>query len=166
MVGVLTCSSISSAQQPAAFTEIPIAAPFDLASTKPESRAQLNQVKQNINQTRAQLRIDFPRRSRFRGEFYSGEGGPSPVQMTNEAIKRLVRKLRVFTHAKSMGELATQRLTFLNELNTRCPNDAVPTYCKQHCIASDADIPYRDISPSCAIQRDVDCWPDKSTFQL
>ena len=129
MVGVLTCASISSAQQPAAFTEIPIAAPFDLAPHQaPESRAQLNQVKQNINQTRAQLALIFRGEAALGANFTLGEGGPSPVQMTNEALLKGWYENYVFaqfTHAKSMGELATQRLTFVNELNTRCPNDAV-----------------------------------------
>ena len=129
MVGVLICSSISSAQQPAAFTEIPIAAPFDLAPHQaPESRAQLNQVKQNINQTRAQLALIFRGEAALGANFTLGEGGPSPVQMTNEALLKGWYENYVFaqfTHAKSMGELATQRLTFVNELNTRCPNDAV-----------------------------------------
>ena len=132
MVGVLTCSSISSAQQPAAFTEIPIAAPFDLAPHQaPESRAQLNQVKQNINQTRAQLALIFRGEAALGANFTLGEGGPSPVQMTNEALLKGWYENYVFaqfTHAKSMGELAMQRLTFVNELNTRCPNDAVYQY--------------------------------------
>ena len=129
MVGVLTYSSILSAQQPAAFTEIPIAAPFDLAPHQaPESRARLNQVKQNINQTRAQLALIFRGEAALGANFTLGEGGPSPVQMTNEALLKGWYENYVFaqfTHAKSMGELATQRLTFVNELNTRCPNDTV-----------------------------------------
>ena len=57
LLAVVSLSSLSaSAQQLSPYTELPIAAAFDLeAHQAPESRAQLNQVKQNINQTRVQL---------------------------------------------------------------------------------------------------------------
>ena len=119
----------ASAQQPSPYTELPIAAAFDLEPHQaPESRAQLNQVKQNINQTRVQIAMILRGEVALGANFILAEGSPNPIQMTNQALLKGWYENYVFaqfTHARSMGELATQRLTFVNELNTRCPNDGV-----------------------------------------
>ena len=130
LLAVVSLSSLSaSAQQPSPYTELPIAAAFDLeAHQAPESRAQLNQVKQNINQTRAQLAVILRGEAALGANFTLAEGSPNPIQMTNQGLLKGWYENYVFaqfTHARSMGELATQRLTFVNELNTRCPNDGV-----------------------------------------
>jgi len=130
LLAVVSLSSLSaSAQQLSPYTELPIAAAFDLeAHQAPESRAQLNQVKQNINQTRAQLAVILRGEAALGANFTLAEGSPNPIQMTNQGLLKGWYENYVFaqfTHARSMGELATQRLTFVNELNTRCPNDGV-----------------------------------------
>ena len=121
--------TVASAQQSSPYTEIPIAPQFDLAPHQaPEARAQLNQVKQNINQARAQIALIMRGESQLNTSFTLGEGTPGAVQMTNEGLLKGWYEnniLAQFTHAKSMGGLSAQRLTFVNELSTRCQNDAI-----------------------------------------
>ncbi len=129
IVGWFSSVAVAIAQQPSAFTEIPLAPQFDLAPHQaPEARAQLNQVKQNINQARAQLALIMRGEAPLNASFTLGEGTPGAVQMTNQGLLKGWFENYVFaqfTHARSMGELATQRLTFVNELNTRCQSDTV-----------------------------------------
>ena len=129
IVGWFSSAAVAIAQQPSAFTEIPLAPQFDLAPHQaPEARAQLNQVKQNINQARAQLALIMRGEAPLNASFTLGEGTPGAVQMTNQGLLKGWFENYVFaqfTHARSMGELATQRLTFVNELNTRCQSDTV-----------------------------------------
>ena len=129
IVGWFSSAAVTRAQQPSTFTEIPLAPQFDLAPHQaPEARAQLNQVKQNINQARAQLALIMRGETPLNASFTLGEGTPGAIQMTNQGLLKGWFENYVFaqfTHARSMGELATQRLTFVNELNTRCQNDAV-----------------------------------------
>lgn len=129
LVSWFSFMTVANAQQPSPYTEIPIAPQFDLAPHQaPESRAQLNQVKQNINQARAQIALIMRGESQLNTSFTLGEGTPGAVQMTNEGLLKGWYEnniLAQFTHAKSMGDLSTQRLTFVNELSTRCQNDAI-----------------------------------------
>ena len=132
IVGLFSSAAATRAQQPSTFIEIPLAPQFDLAPHQaPEARAQLNQVKQNINQTRAQLAMIMRGEAPLNGSFTLGEGTPGAIQMTNQGLLKGWFENYVFaqfTRARSMGELANQRLTFVNELNTRCHNDAVYQY--------------------------------------
>ncbi|MCH2370394.1 MAG: hypothetical protein MK324_07660 [Pirellulales bacterium] len=120
---------VANAQQPSPYTEIPIAPQFDLAPHQaPESRAQLNQVKQNINQARAQIALIMRGEAQLNTSFTLGEGTPGAVQMTTQGLLKGWYENNIFaqfTHARSMGDLSAQRLTFVNELNTRCQNDAM-----------------------------------------
>ncbi len=124
-----TVGSVAMAQQAAQYTEIPLAPQFDLAPhSAPEARAQLNQVKQNINQARAQIALINRGEAPLNGSFTLGEGTPGAVQMTNQALLKGWYENYVFaqfTHAATISELATQRMTFVNEFNTRCQIDEV-----------------------------------------
>ena len=129
LAGWFSSMKVANAQQPSPYTEIPIAPQFDLAPHQaPESRAQLNQVKQNINQARAQIALIMRGEAQLNTSFTLGEGTPGAVQMTNQGLLKGWYENNIFaqfTHARSMGDLSAQRLTFVNELNTRCQNDAM-----------------------------------------
>ena len=87
LVSWFSFMTVANAQQPSPYTEIPIAPQFDLAPHQaPESRAQLNQVKQNINQARAQIALIMRGESQLNTSFTLGEGTPGAVQMTNEGL--------------------------------------------------------------------------------
>ena len=87
IVGWFSSAAVTRAQQPSTFTEIPLAPQFDLAPHQaPEARAQLNQVKQNINQARAQLALIMRGETPLNASFTLGEGTPGAIQMTNQGL--------------------------------------------------------------------------------